>query len=569
MRTPLHAIPSLLATLILLPGAAGVRAQVAAADREKLLSAAPERATAVPQRPRSLLIFQKTSGWTPPQRALVDTAMAILGRKTGAWRVGLVTEDAAVMEPSTLARYDAILMNNCNELTLSESQSRALQDFVKGGKGILGLGSTISIRNWPEHSEMWGGFCYRHPIKGFIPLRNEDPAHPLTRMFPAAGVSLDDTWYVVYSPTAWSRDKFRMLLSWNWPEGGAPASNDKAYPWTRTGDYPIAYIRQYGRGRLYFNDFMHLRASPIFEKAVLQHLADVTQWALGDLALDEPQARPGPAFTPRPYAGPTRVDASRVPALLAAIQGGDPQALWDLAKALPDPRAETVYPDILRLLSTASGSWYVSQDAAMGVGRMGEHGKPLVPLIAARLSDPNPAVRVKLLYALEEMGPAAAAAVPALKAGLADTHWLVRQGAAAALGNVGAAAVPAYLEMLGNAAWFTRFQAIQGLSRSGEAGRGSAEALAAVQRALDDPDPEVANAARRTLAAWGGPVAVLRPGWWAPAEAGIRDEAGPWRTTAGMAIRAGVPGMAVRADGKRILSVGPQPAPPLGRFPVP
>lgn len=544
-------IPAL-ATLFLLP-AAPAGAQVSAADREKLLAAAPDRATAAAQRPRSLLIFQKTSGWTPPQRALVDTAMAILGRKTGAWRVGLVTEDAAVMEPATLARYDAILMNNCNELLLSESQSRALQDFVKGGKGILGLGSTISIRNWPEHSEMWGGFCYRHPIKGFIPLKNEDPAHPLTRMFPAEGVRLDDTWYVVYSPTAWSRGKFRMLLSWDWPAGGAPATDDKAYPWTRTGDYPIAYIRQYGRGRLYFNDFMHLRASPIFEASVLQHLADVTQWTLGDLALDEPQSRPGPAFIPRPYTGPTRVDASRVPSLLTAIQGGDPRAIWDLAKALPDPRAESAYPDILRLLATASGSWYVSQDAAMGVGRMGEHGKPLAPLIAARLSDPDPAVRVKLLYALEEMGPAAAAALPALKAALADAHWLVRQGAAAALGNVGAAALPAYLEMLGDAAWFTRFQAIQGLSRSGEAGRGSSEALAALQRALHDPDPEVANAARRTLDAWGAPVSVLRP----------------WRTSAGWVYRAGVPGRAVRADGKRILSVEPLRAPSFVSIPVP
>lgn len=485
-------------------------AQVADGDRQKLLDAAPSLPAVVPKQVRTLLIFQKTSGWTPPQRALVDTAMGILGRKTGAWKIGLVTEDPTVMTPESLAKYDAILMNNCNELTLTESQSKALQDFVKGGKGVLGMGSTISIRNWPEESEMWGGFCYRHPLKGVIPLRNEDPAHPLTMVFGADGTALDDTWYVIYSPTSWSRDKYRVLLSWNWPAGAGPATDDFSYPWTATGDYPISYIRTYGKGRVYFNDFMHLKASPIFESEVLSHLVSVTQWAMGDLALEPSQSRPGPEVAPRPFTGATRVDASKVPALLTQIKAGTARAVFDLAKALPDARAESVFPDIVKMIATVTGSWYVSQDAAIGVGRMGEHGKGLVPLLTARLNDPNPMVRTKIMYAFEEMGPSAAEAIPVLKAGLSDKDWLVRQGAAQALGNIGAAAVPAYLEMLRSEAWFTRFQGAQGLGKAGRSLQDPAAAVAALTAALGDPDPEVANAANRALGRLGVPVTAFR-----------------------------------------------------------
>src|SRR4051812_18106464 len=89
---------------LLLPGAAA--AQVSASDRQALEAAAPAQA-ATPKQPRSLLIFQKTSGWTPPQRALVDTAMRIMGRKTGAWKVDSISEDAAIMSPQSLARFDA------------------------------------------------------------------------------------------------------------------------------------------------------------------------------------------------------------------------------------------------------------------------------------------------------------------------------------------------------------------------------------------------------------------------------------------------------------------------------
>lgn len=485
------------------------QAQVTEADRQKILGQAPDKATVAPKQARSLLIFQQTSGWTPPQRALVDTAMSILGRRTQAWKVALVTEDPAVMNPESLAKYDAILMNNCNELTLTEAQSRALQEFVKSGKGIIGIGSTISIRNWPEESEMFSGFCYGHPIKGNIPLVNEDPTHPLTRMFSPQGVSMDDTWYVIYSPTSFSREKVRVLLSWKWGPADGPLTDDYAYPWIKTGDYPIAYIRTYGKGRAYFNDFMHLKATPIFDKAVLQHLSDVTQWALGDLELEDRHTAPGPAHAPAPYTGKTRGDPATIPAIITRIKAGDPKAVLDLSKVMPDPRADAAFPFIADML-VATGSWYTSQRTAMMVARMGDYAKPLVPLIVARLDNPNPVLRTKLIYTLEEMGPSAAAAIPRLTAALADKDWIVRQGAAAALGNIGTAGLAVQVEMLKSGEWFTRFQGAQGLGKAGSATRSSSEALAALKAAVNDPDPEVVNAANRALVKIGEPTG-LRP----------------------------------------------------------
>ena len=133
---------------------------------QRIESLAPAKATAAPAKPRKVMIFCSVTGWRPPAISLVNKTFEILGRKTGAFEVAAVSEDASIFTPAKLAEFDAIIMNNCNELKLDEERSRALQDFVKNGKGVVGLGSTISIINWPEEAEMMGGNCFRHPFTG-------------------------------------------------------------------------------------------------------------------------------------------------------------------------------------------------------------------------------------------------------------------------------------------------------------------------------------------------------------------------------------------------------------------
>lgn len=125
-----------------------------AADTQRLEEAAPTKPTAVPLQPRKVLIFQKTT-W--PAVMLVDDAFKIMGKKSGAFEVTTITDDASVMTPEWLRKFDMIVLNNTNELRLDDVQTQALQDFVRNGKGVIALGSAISSQFWAEQAEMLGG----------------------------------------------------------------------------------------------------------------------------------------------------------------------------------------------------------------------------------------------------------------------------------------------------------------------------------------------------------------------------------------------------------------------------
>lgn len=187
-----------------------------------------------------------------------------------------------------------------------------------------------------------------------------------------------------------------------------------------------------------------------------------------------------------------------------------------------------------------------------GLSRMGAAASPAAAELATLLKDADPTVAEIATDALAKIGPSAlehiqkniagatpqvrarafksmggcgAAAVPLLKAGLADPESTVRFAAAGALGVIGSAAadaVPALVELLGDPEEGTAGRAVWALGRIGagaieylegalalpsalarrracmalgEAGPAAAPAAAAIVRALGDTDAEVRAAA--------------------------------------------------------------------------
>src|SRR5262249_25579170 len=83
------------------------------------------------------------------------------------------------------------------------------------------------------------------------------------------------------------------------------------------------------------------------------------------------------------------------------------------------------------------------------------------------LLEANPKARVQAADALGEIGPGAAAAVPALVEALADRDVGVQLAVINALGRIGKAAVPRLTEALGSAQETVRENAADALSRIG------------------------------------------------------------------------------------------------------
>ena len=487
-------------TLLIFGFASGLLPAASAADSsapapvsqetiQRIESLAPAKATAAPAKPRKVMIFCSVTGWRPPAISLVNKTVEILGRKTGAFEVAAVSEDASIFTPAKLAQFDAIVMNNCNELHLDEERSRALQDFVKNGKGVVGLGSTISIINWPEEAEMMGGYCFRHPFTG-VPsnpkstwaLKIDDPSHPLTKMFNPRGIKTGDVLYQIVGP--YSRDKMRVLLSLdvNDPRTAplvVPGSVNREFLAYRPDkDFAIAWIRNYGDGRVFFSVLTHASGSMLFDSAMLQHFLDGIQFALGDLKVD---TSPNPLGIAKP-AAPVHATKS-VAEWTAQLHGTDSNARVEAILALGDlgGEAKSALPEMLALLK--DGAADVRFFGGMALGRVWDAA---VPAVTELLHDTNGLVRAAAAQALGRIGPDASQSAPELKPLIQDKDAAVRTEAVRALGRIGKeTSVPMLIELLRSNITDVREAAFDAL---GEMGPASKAALPALTEILRGPD---------------------------------------------------------------------------------
>jgi len=471
------------------PAATAAPAPVSPEAIQRIESLAPAEPTAAPAKPRKVMIFCSVTGWRPPAISLVNKTFEILGQKSGAFEVAAVSEDASIFTPAKLAEFDAIVMNNCNELRLNEERSQALQDFVKNGKGVVGLGSTISIINWPEEAEMMGGNCFRHPFTG-VPsnpkstwaLKIDNPSHPLTKMFNPRGIKTGDVLYQVVGP--YSRDKMRVLLSLdvNDPRTApivVPGSVNREFLAYRPDkDFAVAWIRDYGEGRVFFSVLTHASGSMLFDSAMLQHFLDGIQFALGDLKVDTSpnpivRGKPAPAVPPRKSVAEwtALLDSSNSNARVEAIL-----ALGDLGEA-----AKIALPAMIALLK--DGAPDVRFFAAIALGKV---GAAAVPGVTGLLHDTNGAVRAAAAQTLGRIGPDARQSTPELQPLILDKDAAVRTETVRALGRIGKeTSVPTLIELLRSNIADVREAAFDALGEMGPAAKASLPALAEILRGPD------------------------------------------------------------------------------------
>jgi hypothetical protein len=198
----------------------------------------------------------------------------------------MTTGNPASGGPS-LANVDAIFFLGHREVQLTDEQKADLLSFVKDdGKGFVAAHTaTTAFLSWPEFGELIGGRYDGHPWGNAAgTVINEDPSFPATRHL-AASFELNDEFYQTQE---YSREKIRVLLRLD--VSRMPANNGVR---RSDGDFPLAWARMYGRGRVFYSSFGHATATwdnPFVSTMYFEAL----KWSLG---LTEGDA------TPRPYRG--------------------------------------------------------------------------------------------------------------------------------------------------------------------------------------------------------------------------------------------------------------------------
>jgi type 1 glutamine amidotransferase len=213
--------------------------------------------------------------------------------------------DLSFISPEYLAQYDGLMLMTNGNLPLTDAQKRAVIDFVRNGKALIGVHcASLTLYDYPEFGEVLGGY-YRRSIVSMnlmnagkvAVLKVEDPAHPATKMI-GGSWPLDEEFYQfgsavwdasrpaenisqvgrLHIPMAFSRDRVHVLLSLDTEKTDI---SDLGPEIRKGGDYPQAWWRTFGKGRSFYTALGHREDIWSADAVFRAHVLGGIRWAMG------------------------------------------------------------------------------------------------------------------------------------------------------------------------------------------------------------------------------------------------------------------------------------------------
>ena len=273
-----------------------------------LLSQTPQ--TSASGARKKLLFLTHPSLYKHPSLGPAETAVIEWG-KTGGFDVTTLEGykqdidkiDLTMLTPEYLAQFDGLMLMTNGNLPLTDAQKRSLIDFVRNGKALIGTHcATLTLYNYPEFGEMLGGYYLRSIIptnqiaKKMGVLKVEDRTHPATKML-GASWTVGEEFYqfgtAVFDPArprenisqvgslpipmAFSRERVHVLLSLDTEQ----TDISDLPQLTKGGDYPQAWSREFGKGRVFYTTLGHREDIWGNDPTFRAHVVGGIRWALG------------------------------------------------------------------------------------------------------------------------------------------------------------------------------------------------------------------------------------------------------------------------------------------------
>jgi type 1 glutamine amidotransferase len=209
-----------------------------------------------------------------------------LGYESGAYDTYIRTDSNIISKHPTmtdgkpasggpdLTNVDAIFFLGHRDVPLDPQQKADLLSFVRDdGKGFVAAHTaTTAFQDWPEFGELIGARYDGHPwntASGSIV--NEDPSFPATKHLAPVFAFTDE----FYQAQEYSRDKIRVLLRLDVSKMPANAEVHRT-----DGDFPLAWAKSYGKGRVFYSSLGH--ASATWDNPDVYHMYfEALKWSLG------------------------------------------------------------------------------------------------------------------------------------------------------------------------------------------------------------------------------------------------------------------------------------------------
>lgn len=257
--------------------------------------------------PKRVLVVTTTLGFRHSSIPTAENVIADLARSSGAftvdfarvepndpqyrgadgkpdktkWEAAVKEVIGAKMSAESLKNYDAVIFaNTTGDLPIPDKE--AFLAWIKSGKGFVGMHSASdTFHNYPPFIEMLGGEFEGHGPQVEVDAINQDRECPACRHLPGSWKVFDE----IYLFKNFDRAKVHGLLTL-----------DK-HPNKKTpGDYPIAWLKEYGQGRVFYTSLGHRediwdpdwkdgkgerKNSPEISRQYQQHILGGIRWALG------------------------------------------------------------------------------------------------------------------------------------------------------------------------------------------------------------------------------------------------------------------------------------------------
>jgi type 1 glutamine amidotransferase len=231
-------------------------------------------------------------------------------------------EQIGRINADTLKPFDAVFFFTTGDPVTNDAELSALLEFVKSGKGFLGTHcATDTMYKYAAYGDMIGAYFDGHPMGGKTKVLVEDTKHPITK---GLGESFEISDELYQFRTPYSRDKLRVLMRLDplyveqrradekkrmaaekakkeeqlaklKADGKGDSDDakkldkelkdwDKRKPGIKRddNDYAMAWVRQYGKGRVFYTALGHgenVWRDPRFQNMMVQAI----KWATGEV----------------------------------------------------------------------------------------------------------------------------------------------------------------------------------------------------------------------------------------------------------------------------------------------
>lgn len=205
--------------------------------------------------------------------APAEVAMIQLGQQTGIFKVDCSQDVQSDFTKDNLQKYDIVMFYTTGILPIADAD----RDYFFGtwlkqkGHGVIGFHSaTDTFKEYEPFWDMIGGSFNGHPWGSgtTVTIAVHEPDHPLMKSFGTEFMIRDE----IYQYRHWQPEKVRVLMS---------LDMSKCKP-SKPYHVPIAWVKQYGEGLIYYNNLGHNNQSWT-NQAYLDSIAVAVKWIKGEV----------------------------------------------------------------------------------------------------------------------------------------------------------------------------------------------------------------------------------------------------------------------------------------------